>query len=149
MRGSLGGPRLAASATILIAILGTANLSWWPNVFGSNTGATSDKQTISYLKAIRPILAQHCFQCHGPDEASRKGKLRLDHKDDALAKRENKQAIAPSDLARSLVWERISSEEENHRMPPEGKQPLSKQQIDTLKTWIEQGATWEEHWSFV
>ena len=51
-------------------------------------GPVAEKsRTISYLKEIRPILAQHCFQCHGPDPAARR-KLRLDLKDAAYAARE-------------------------------------------------------------
>src|SRR5947207_3569330 len=101
----------------------------------------AEGRAVSYLKEVRPILAQHCFQCHGPDEAARKGKLRLDLKDTALAERKGRHVIAPGDLDGSLVWERITSDEDDKRMPPEGKaQPLTKKQIETLKAWIAQGA---------
>ena len=107
-------------------------------------------RTVSYLREVRPILAQHCFQCHGPDEAARKGKLRLDLKDHAFAERKGRHVIAPGDLDGSLTWERIVTEEDDKRMPPEGKgTPLTKKEIATLKAWIEQGAGWEDHWSFV
>ena len=46
--------------------------------------AGADARAVSYLKEVRPILSQHCFQCHGPDEAARKGKLRLDLKEQRL-----------------------------------------------------------------
>jgi len=104
---------------------------------------------VSYLKEVRPILAQHCYQCHGPDEAVRKGKLRLDRKEEAFAERKTQHAIVPGDLPGSLVWERISSTDESQRMPPEGSQALTPKQIDTLKNWIEQGASWDEHWSLI
>jgi mono/diheme cytochrome c family protein len=104
---------------------------------------------ISYLKEVRPILAQHCFQCHGPDPAARKGKLRLDLKDAAYAVRDGKHIIAAGSLHDSLVWQRITAHEESERMPPAGAvQPLTEKQIATLKSWIEQGARWEDHWSF-
>jgi hypothetical protein len=107
-------------------------------------------RAISYLKEVRPILAQHCFQCHGPDEAARKGKLRLDLKDHAFADHEGKRVIAPGVLDGSLVWERIAAADESERMPPKGKaEPLTEKQIATVKTWIEQGARWEDHWSFL
>ena len=112
--------------------------------------SAAENRTVSFLKEVRPILAQHCFQCHGPDEATRKGKLRLDLKDEAFAEREGKHVIAPGDLEGSLAWERITTDDESERMPPEGKaEPLTQKQIATLKTWIEQGARWEDHWSFL
>ena len=80
----------------------------------------------------------------------RKGKLRLDLKDKAFAGREGKHVIAPGDLEGSLAWERMTTDDDDERMPPEGKgEPLTKKQIATLKTWIEQGARWEDHWSFL
>ena len=58
--------------------------------------------------------------------------------------------IAPGDLEGSLAWERITTDDDDERMPPEGKaEPLTEKQIATLKTWIEQGARWEDHWSFL
>ena len=112
--------------------------------------AGAENRAVSFLKEVRPILAQHCFQCHGPDEATRKGKLRLDLKDNAFAGREGKHVIAPGDLEGSLAWERITTDDEDERMPPEGNaEPLTQKQIATLKTWIEQGARWEDHWSFL
>src|SRR6516162_1973324 len=55
-------------------------------------------RTVSYLREVRPILAQHCYQCHGPDEAARKAKLRLDLKPNALAPRHGQHVIAPGNL---------------------------------------------------
>jgi mono/diheme cytochrome c family protein len=73
---------------------------------------------VSYLREVRPILAQHCFQCHGPDEAARKGKLRLDLKEHAFAERKGAHVIAPRDPDGSLVWERITSTDKRRQMPP-------------------------------
>ncbi len=113
-------------------------------------GAGAGDRTVSYLKEVRPILSQHCFQCHGPDEAARKGKLRLDLKDHVFAEREGRPIIAPGDPEGSLAWERITAEDEGERMPPKGKaEPLTDKQIATLKNWIEQGARWEDHWAFL
>src|SRR5438552_1272754 len=90
---------------------------------------------ISYLKEIRPILAQHCFQCHGPDPAARKGKLRLDLKDTAYAARDGKHIIAGGSLPDSLVWQRITAHDESERMPPSGSvQPLTEKQISAIKS---------------
>jgi hypothetical protein len=114
------------------------------------TTAGAGNRAISYLKEVRPILAQHCFQCHGPDEAARKGRLRLDLKEHALAERKGRAVIAPGQLPRSLAWERITARDDSQRMPPPGKaEPLKEKHIATLKAWIEQGAKWEDHWSFI
>src|SRR5947208_2596497 len=89
---------------------------------------------VSYLREVRPILAQHCFQCHGPDEAARKAKLRLDLKDKAFAERHGSHVIAPRDPDGSLVWERITSTDTRRQMPPEGVgQPLTEKQRATLR----------------
>src|SRR5919198_50667 len=73
--------------------------------------APTEARSVSYLREVRPILAQHCFQCHGPDEAARKGKLRLDLKDHAFAERDGLHVIAPGDPDGSLVWERVTADE--------------------------------------
>src|SRR5947208_5621970 len=100
--------------------------------------AGAEGRTVSYLREVRPILTQHCFQCHGPDEAARKGKLRLDLQDHAYAERDGLHVIAPGNPDGSLAWQRITSDETRQRMPPEGKaEPLSTKQIATLKAWIE------------
>jgi Protein of unknown function (DUF1553)/Protein of unknown function (DUF1549)/Planctomycete cytochrome C len=114
------------------------------------SAAGTKNRPVSFLNEVRPILAQHCFQCHGPDEAARKGKLRLDLKENAFAERESKHVIAPGHPSGSLAWERINTDDKNERMPPDGKgEPLTVKQIATLKAWIEQGARWDDHWSFL
>ena len=114
---------------------------------GGETPAPAARQ-VSFLREVRPILAQHCFQCHGPDEAARKGKLRLDLKDHALAPRNGKPAVAAGDPDGSHVWRRVTTDTDK-RMPPEGSTTLTQKEVATLRAWIEQGAKWEEHWSLV
>src|SRR5262252_6806655 len=80
-----------------------------------------ESHAVSYLKEVRPILAQHCFQCHGPDQAARKAKLRLDLKEHALALRKGQSIFAPGNLKDSLAWERLTSSDASQRMPPKGK----------------------------
>ena len=144
---------MGAGAVVLAVLAFAPGLERLSGVFANDEtarGAGADNRPVSFLKEVRPILAQHCFQCHGPDEATRKGKLRLDLKDTAFAGRESKHVIAPGDLDGSLVWERITSDDDIERMPPEGTaEPLTERQIATFKTWIEQGARWEDHWSFL
>lgn len=106
---------------------------------------------VDFRKDVRPILAEHCFACHGPDDSSRKGKLRLDTRNNALAKaRSGAAAIVPGKLMESELMQRITSQDENEVMPPpkHGK-PLNAKQIATFKQWIEQGALYDAgHWAF-
>lgn len=100
---------------------------------------------VDFNRDVRPILAAHCYACHGPDEKARKAKLRLDDRDGAI----EKGAIAPGKAAESELVARITSEDVELRMPPAGKKPaLTVQQIDVLTRWIAEGATYSEHWSF-
>jgi hypothetical protein len=153
MRSFIPFQRLLGASTAVLAILACTPFTPQSDALGNDKPertAVPEGRAVSYLKEVRPILAQHCFQCHGPDEAARKGKLRLDLKDGTFAERKGRHVVAKGDPDGSLVWERITSEEDDKRMPPEGTtQPLTKKQIATLKAWIEQGARWEDHWSFL
>jgi hypothetical protein len=146
-------PGLLGAGVFVAAILAFAprsTRSAAPSPGKPTRAARGGNRTVSYLREVRPILAQHCYQCHGPDEAARKAKLYLDRKDQAFSSRHGKRLIAPGDPAGSLLWARITASEDSERMPPAGKgQPLTEKQIATLKAWIEQGARWEEHWSFL
>jgi mono/diheme cytochrome c family protein len=145
MRPFLLSQRLVCVGTLVLALSAFA-LTATPR----DGATTAESRAVSYLREVRPILTQHCFQCHGPDEAARKGKLRLDLKELAYAERDGLHVIAPGNLDESLVWQRVTAEENGKRMPPDGKaEPLTKKQIETLKAWIEQGAKWEDHWSFL
>ncbi|MEM7260390.1 MAG: PSD1 and planctomycete cytochrome C domain-containing protein [Planctomycetota bacterium] len=105
---------------------------------------------VDFRRDVRPILSQHCFECHGPDGAARKGKLRLDTRDGALGDRRGGAAFVPGNVAASLAIERIREDHAEDRMPPpETDDPLTPSQVDTLVRWVEQGAPWEDHWAFV
>ena len=102
--------------------------------------------TLDYARDVRPILAENCFKCHGQDQASRKGKLRLDTRD-GQAKPGVIVAGQPDD---SELIARIFSHDEDEVMPPpEAKRTLSDAQKATLRGWIEEGAPFAGHWAFV
>jgi hypothetical protein len=106
-------------------------------------------QAVDFQRDIRPILSDNCFQCHGPDSASRQADLRLDRRDSALAALADGTPIVPGKSAESLVYQRISSEDASFRMPPaEAHKTLTPAQIATVKRWIDAGAPWKEHWAF-
>lgn len=106
--------------------------------------------SVDFQRQVRPILSDNCFQCHGPDKDTRMVGLRLDLQEGALAKRKNGSAIVPGKPGESLLIKRIYSENSGFRMPPAyAHKTLTQEQKDTLRRWIEQGATWKQHWAFI
>jgi len=105
---------------------------------------------IEFNRDVRPILSDNCYACHGFDPKHREADLRLDTFDGATQDRDGAKGIVPGDLTKSDVWQRIISEDKDEVMPPpkSHKPPLTAKQRDILKTWIEQGAKYERHWSF-
>ncbi len=103
------------------------------------------EEPISYNRDVRPILSDNCFACHGPDAEHREADLRLDTFEDATT-----VAIVPGDPDNSEVWARVTSDDPDMLMPPahSNKPPLTEAQRAVLRTWIEQGAKYERHWSF-
>lgn len=101
---------------------------------------------IGYNRDIRPILADNCFACHGPDKNHRKAKLRLDEREAAI----QKEAIVPGQPDKSELVARIFSKEKNEVMPPlESHKTLKPAQKELLKRWIAEGAEYEPHWAYV
>ncbi|HVR83995.1 MAG TPA: DUF1549 domain-containing protein, partial [Planctomycetota bacterium] len=108
------------------------------------------EEPVDFKRDIRPILSNSCFLCHGPDDKRRKGDLRLDIKEGAFKVIDGKQAFVPGKLDQSEALRRILTTDQDDHMPPSksGKQ-LSLKQIELIKKWVQQGAKWSEHWSFV
>ncbi|HQR05363.1 MAG TPA: PSD1 and planctomycete cytochrome C domain-containing protein [Gemmatales bacterium] len=105
---------------------------------------------IDFNRQILPILSDHCYACHGPDEKTRKADLRLDTKEGLFNKLESDDfVVKPGKPEESLLIERINSSERDKIMPP-GKhnKPLKPEQKKMLEEWIRQGANWSRHWSF-
>jgi len=100
--------------------------------------------TIDFNRDVRPILSDTCFKCHGPGET--KGDLRLDDREDAL----DAGVLSPGDVARSEIVKRLKSHDPEELMPPpEANKTLTPKQIQTLETWIAEGAEYDDHWSLV
>jgi len=103
---------------------------------------------------VRPILADRCFKCHGPDEKARKAKLRLDLPETAYAFRDKdteKAAIVPGRPDQSEVCRRILlADNDDDRMPPAASNlSLNSEEKALLKRWIAQGAEYKQHWAFI
>ena len=102
-----------------------------------------------FQDVIRPVLVKNCFECHGPDESSRKGGLRLDSADDAYANRDGVRAIVPGNPELSALMERITTTDPDDRMPPpDSHKSLTTQEIDAIRDWILEGAEYRSHWAF-
>ncbi len=110
-------------------------------------------EELDYNLHVKPILADKCFACHGPDKAKQKAGLRLDIADFAFAnlpENPNKVAIDPGDLKGSEVFYRILSSDPDYVMPtPDSHLQLTAQEKAVLVKWIEDGAEYKPHWAFV
>ncbi|MFO0950642.1 MAG: PSD1 and planctomycete cytochrome C domain-containing protein [Isosphaeraceae bacterium] len=113
-------------------------------------GAEPPARPVSFSRDVRPVLARHCYACHGPDAKQRKAGLRLDLKADAFAElKSGSHAFMAGSLDESAAIERVTSEDASLRMPPGGpEKQLNPEQIGVLKRWVSEGAKWETHWSF-
>ena len=127
-------------------------LAWWPTAVGlaclwiTCGVAAQSRGEIGYNESIRPILVENCFACHGADSASREAGLRLDLREDAI----DYGAIIPGDSDSTMLLDRIYSDDPELVMPPpETKKVLTAEQKQLLVDWVDQGAEYEPHWSFI
>ena len=105
---------------------------------------------LEYNRDIRPILSENCFSCHGFDEKGRKAKLRIDVAAEAYSERDGVIALKPGDLNSSEAWKRIISEDSEELMPPpKSHLKLTGAEKQKIKQWIEEGAKYDGHWSFM
>jgi hypothetical protein len=106
---------------------------------------------VEFNRDIRPILADTCIKCHGPDPKHREAGLRLDTPEGAYGEFEpGKRALVAGSLEKSHLWKRVSSKDREEVMPPpkSGKR-LTDAQAGLIRRWIEQGAEFQGHWAFV
>ncbi len=112
--------------------------------------ATADSRRVDFARQVRPILAENCFACHGPDESKRKSGLRLDHAEDVFkAAKSGAIPVMPRDPAKSEVMRRVTTDDADDVMPPKktGKH-LAPEQVELLRRWIAEGAEWKGHWAY-
>lgn len=105
---------------------------------------------VDFATQIQPILSENCYACHGPDEASSEGGLRLDLHELALKGGDTGPAIVPGDPSKSLLVSRInlSHDDDDHMPPLDKKDPLGTEAKHLLTTWIKEGAEWGKHWAY-
>ncbi|MFP6676519.1 MAG: DUF1549 domain-containing protein, partial [Pirellulaceae bacterium] len=101
---------------------------------------------IDFSTDIQPIFAKRCFACHGPSK--HESGIAFHVRTMAIAESESgEKAIVPGDPAASELLRRVTVDNEDERMPPEGD-PLSAREVQLLSEWIQQGATYAPHWAF-
>ncbi len=113
--------------------------------------AVAAEPAVDFNRDVRPILSNHCYACHGPDEKVRKGDLRLDTFDGATGKTGGAAGLVPGKPDVSELLQRVALDAGHEdAMPPKktGKH-LSAKEVATLKIWIEQGAKYALHWAYV
>ncbi len=99
------------------------------------------EETVDFNRDIRPLFSANCFTCHGPDDQKREADLRLDSQQGSRADLGGYAAIVPGDPDASELMTRLITEDEDLRMPPEGKgKRLTGAEVDRIGRWIEQGA---------
>jgi len=131
------------SAAALVALLALAG----PGEAGR------DGEPVRFNRDVRPLLADRCFHCHGPDEQERKAGLRLDRPDGpdgALTARAGGAPVRPGAPEDSELWYRVTTDVAAEVMPPAGshKPALSVEEQELIRRWIEAGAEYEDHWAF-
>jgi len=115
-----------------------------------SSSAWANPDPVDFNYQIRPILSDRCFLCHGFDAKHREADLRLDTPEGAFAKRKDGQAIVPGNPEKSVVWQRIISTDPDFIMPtPESHLTLNDDEKALIKRWIEEGADYQKHWSFI
>ncbi len=121
-----------------------SKLSWrhWRFLFPQRAPAAP----LSFNRDVRPILSDNCFKCHGSDKSSRKAKLRLDIREEAI----KSEAFLPGKPDESELVKRVFTTNEDDLMPPpDSHKKLTAAQKETLKRWVAEGAAYEPHWSFI
>lgn len=115
------------------------------SLFGANAGR------VAFNQDIRPILAEACFHCHGPDPGTRKAGLRLDSESGFFNPKEGEKAtVLKGKPEESPLYQRlISTDQEEIMPPPESHKTLKPEQIALVKAWIAEGAPWQPHWSLI
>jgi hypothetical protein len=112
----------------------------WPALAGA-------EEPFVFNRDVRPILADTCFACHGPDAGKRQADLRLDRSEGVIDG--DNPVIVPGKPDESELYRRVMSSDESEMMPPaEATKRLTDAQKEILRKWIEQGAKYQKHWSF-
>ena len=119
-------------------------VGFWMSVIAvAPESVAADDVEVQFNRDIRPLLSTNCFHCHGPDEHNRKARLRLDEE-------RGIRRVFSGGVERSKAWRRITATDPDKRMPPpDSHLELSPSNRSVLRRWIDAGAPWQGHWSFI
>src|SRR5438874_2224629 len=106
--------------------------------------AVAADKPLDFNRDVRPILTDKCFACHGPDVKTRKAKLRLDTREGAV-----ESVVVPGKPADSELVARITAADDTRMPPAKGGKPLIPAEVEVLKRWVAEGATYTQHWAYV
>jgi len=121
-------------------------------VAGPVGGAVSSAKPapVDFNRDIRPLMSDTCFKCHGFDDKARKGKLRLDVREEALkAGTSGKPAIVPGKPEQSEIIARLFTKDADDLMPPSAAhKEITPAQKELFRRWVAEGAKYAGHWAF-
>lgn len=104
---------------------------------------------VNFDRDVRPILSNHCFTCHGPDDQQLQAGLRMDQAESVFGPGESgRPAVVPGKPDDSEMLRRVFASDDEQMPPADEGKPLSEPQKEILTRWVKQGAKWSNHWSF-
>ena len=136
---------------VLIAVLLVAALTWQLSFnIGDPTTAISAQDRVDYNFHVKPILADRCYECHGPDANTREADLRLDIQEGLFGDLGGGYypILAGKPDKSEMIWRIFTEDEDDLMPPPKTGHTLSQAEKETIWKWIEQGAKWKKHWAF-
>lgn len=107
----------------------------------SASAAPAGDTLIDFERDVEPIFSRHCYKCHGPEK--QKGGLRLDERASAVVGGESGVSVLDADVDTNVLLRRVGNSNPAVRMPKQAM-PLSEQEIDVLRRWVEAGTPWPE-----
>ena len=111
--------------------------------------AAAGEKPVDFARDVLPILSNHCYHCHGPDQSSKEAQeagFRLDKSEESVGF----GYIKPGNADDSDVMKVLTTTKASMKMPPldSGKPQLNAEQVDIIRRWIDQGAKYSKHWSY-
>jgi hypothetical protein len=126
----------------LLALLG--------GVLSSAADAGDLAKPVDFARDLRPVLSGKCFACHGPDAKKRKARLRLDTRDGVFRVEDGVAVTVGGKPEESALYTRLVAKDPSEIMPPpESGKSLGPGDVELVRRWIEEGASWKEHWAYV
>jgi hypothetical protein len=132
------------------ALVSSLRWNFVPLLLAFTAPVAAEDGKLNFNRDIRPILSNTCFKCHGFDDKTRMADLRLDTVEGATAKLESgATAVVPGNSAASELIKRLTATDDTKMPPADSGKTITPEQIELLKRWIDEGAEFKQHWSFI